>query len=115
MDKKDKLSFWLWISSSPGFRRLQITANRSAYAGGKESARDRVLTEAEIKQAWSALDGMREGDQAHRKYRMLSAATLKLRLLTAQRGEEAMGMQWGERRQTESAAVMFFQELATVV
>ena len=64
--------------------------------GGKESARDRVLTEGEIKQVWSALDGMREGDLAHRKFRMLSAASLKLRLLTAQRGEEVMGMQWNE-------------------
>lgn len=64
--------------------------------GGKESARDRVLTEGEIKQVWSALDGMHEGDKAHRKYRMLSAASLKLRLLTAQRGEEVMGMKWNE-------------------
>jgi integrase len=64
--------------------------------GGKESARDRVLTEGEIKQVWTALDGMHEGDKAHRKYRMLSAASLKLRLLTAQRGEEIMGMQWNE-------------------
>jgi integrase len=64
--------------------------------GGKESARDRVLTETEIRQVWSALDAMRDGDRAHRKYRMLSAASLKLRLLTAQRGEEVLGMQWSE-------------------
>jgi integrase len=64
--------------------------------GGKESPRDRVLTDSEIKLVWSALDDLRKGDKAHRKYRMLSAASLKLRLLTAQRGEEVMSMEWSE-------------------
>ena len=45
---------------------------------------------------WAALDELRKGDKAHRKYRTLSAATLKLRLLTAQRGDEVQGMEWSE-------------------
>jgi integrase len=64
--------------------------------GGKESARERVLSESEIKAFWSTSDKLREADKAHRKYRMLTAATLKLRLLTAQRGDEVMSMEWGE-------------------
>jgi integrase len=64
--------------------------------GGKESERDRVLTEKEIKQVWLALNKLREGDKAHRKYRMLSAASLKLRLITAQRGGEVLSMEWSE-------------------
>jgi integrase len=64
--------------------------------GGKESERDRVLSEKEIKQVWTSLDKEREADKAHRKYQMLSAGSLKLRLLTAQRGGEVMSMEWSE-------------------
>ncbi len=39
---------------------------------------------------------MHEGKKTNRKYRLLTATTLKLRLLTAQREEEVMGMEWGE-------------------
>jgi integrase len=63
---------------------------------GKETERDRVLTAIEIKQVWAALDKEREADKAHRKFQMLSAGSLKLRLLTAQRGGEVMGMEWAE-------------------
>jgi integrase len=64
--------------------------------GGKESERDRVLSEKEIKQVWTSLAKEREADKAHRKYQMLSAGSLKLRLLTAQRGGEVMSMEWSE-------------------
>jgi integrase len=64
--------------------------------GGKESERDRVLSEDEIKTVWTALEKEREADKAHRKYQMLSAGSLKLRLLTAQRGGEVMSMEWSE-------------------
>lgn len=63
---------------------------------GKEQKRQRVLTEDEIKRVWQALDNERGGDKAHRKARMTAAASLKLRLLTAQRGGEVMGMTWDE-------------------
>jgi integrase len=63
---------------------------------GKEQKRQRVLTEDEIKRFWQALDKEREGDKAHRKARMTAATSLKMRLLTAQRGIEVMGMQWDE-------------------
>jgi integrase len=64
--------------------------------GGTENERDRVLTETELKQVWIALEKEREADKAHRKYQTLSAGSLKLRILTAQRGGEVMGMEWGE-------------------
>ncbi|HTN70523.1 MAG TPA: site-specific integrase [Methylomirabilota bacterium] len=68
--------------------------------GGKECARDRVLTAAEIKQTWAALDTLMQidgdHDKAHRKYRVLSGLSLKLRLLTAQRGDEVQSMEWSE-------------------
>jgi integrase len=62
----------------------------------KEKARDRVLTEAEIKTVWKTLDNMPCGDKIHRKYRSLSALTLKMELITAQRNGEVMGMAWSE-------------------
>jgi integrase len=68
--------------------------------GGKESARDRVLTGAEIKKTWTALDTLKQidgnHDKAHRKCRALSGLSLKLRLLTAQRGDEVQSMEWSE-------------------
>jgi len=64
--------------------------------GGKESERDRVLTEEEIKRVCKALEKEREADKAHRKYQMLSAGSLKLRLVTAQRGGEVMSLEWSE-------------------
>jgi integrase len=60
--------------------------------GGKESARDRVLTEAEIKNVWSALDRL----VPRSKYGILSTLSLNLRLLTAQRGDEVQSMEWRE-------------------
>lgn len=62
----------------------------------KEHQRDRVLNEDEIKRLWCALDQLRDGEQRNRKYRILTGATLKLRLLTAQRGGELQSMEWSE-------------------
>ena len=53
---------------------------------GVEQRRDRVLTPDEIKKVWEALD---EQD-------VLIAATFRLRLLTAQRGGEVLGMRGDE-------------------
>ena len=50
----------------------------------KERARDRILTDAEIRQFWSVLDG----EPPH------LAAAFRLRLITAQRGGEVHGMRW---------------------
>jgi integrase len=66
-------------------------------APGKERQRDRVLTEEEIKKIWKALEQDRaDGDAMHRREKFLSAVISKLRLLTAQRGAEVMGMEWSE-------------------
>ncbi|RPH32137.1 site-specific integrase [bacterium] len=62
----------------------------------KEKARDRVLSEAEIKVVWKTLDNMPCGDKTHRKYRSLSALILEMELVTAQRNGEIMGAAWSE-------------------
>jgi integrase len=55
-------------------------------APAEERRRDRVLTDAEIKKLWAALDASTSA----------VADTYRLRLLTAQRGGEVTGMRWGE-------------------
>ena len=50
----------------------------------KESQRERVLTEEEIRAFWRALDGLEP----------VLASTFKMRLLTAQRGSEVLSMRW---------------------
>jgi integrase len=66
-------------------------------APGKERQRDRVLTEDEIKLIWDAIDADKnDTDDSHLKIKALSAGIMKLRLLTAQRGAEVMGMEWDE-------------------
>ena len=50
----------------------------------RERPRDRVLTDAEIRQFWSVLDG----EPPH------IAAAFRMRLITAQRGGEVHGMRW---------------------
>jgi integrase len=62
----------------------------------RERTRERVLSEPEIRLIWKALDYQGEGDRAHRRERLISAASLKMRLLTVQRGGEVMGMEWTE-------------------
>lgn len=52
----------------------------------REHARDRVLTEDEIRAVWQALDH----EQA------IIAAAFRVRLLTAQRGGEVLGARWSE-------------------
>ena len=63
---------------------------------GEEHARSRTSTEDEIKKVWAALDRATEGKKAQRKLRLQTAASLKLRLITAQRGGEVMSMEWSE-------------------
>jgi site-specific recombinase XerD len=66
-------------------------------APGKEHQRERVLSEDEIKCVWKAIDADRnDADDSHKKVKTLSAGIMKLRLLTAQRGAEVMGMEWTE-------------------
>jgi len=55
-------------------------------APGKESRRDRVLSEDEIKTLWQDLDNEE----------LPVASTFKLRLLTAQRGGEVFSVEWNE-------------------
>ena len=42
------------------------------------------------------MDQLRDGEKRNSKYRLLTGASLKLRLLTAQRGGEVQGMEWSE-------------------
>ncbi len=63
---------------------------------GKEHTRDRTLSEDEIKKVWTALDHADKGKKAQRKLRLITSATLKLRLITAQRGGEVQSMEWTE-------------------
>ncbi len=66
-------------------------------APGKERQRERVLSEDEIKCVWKAIDADKnDADDSHKKVKTLSAGIMKLRLLTAQRGAEVMGMEWSE-------------------
>ncbi len=62
----------------------------------KDRQRDRVLTEDEIKALWKALDAEGTTSKTHWKRQKLSAGSLKLRLLTAQRGGEVTNMEWSE-------------------
>ena len=52
----------------------------------KEQARDRVLSEDEVRAVWSALD----------QEQLMMAGLIRLRLLTAQRGGELLGAKWEE-------------------
>lgn len=63
---------------------------------GEEHTRDRILTEDEIKKVWAALDQAAGGKKAQRKLRLLTAGSLKLRLVTAQRGGEVQLMEWND-------------------
>jgi integrase len=61
---------------------------------GNEKARDRVLNDSEIKRVWAEFNKASEGTKAQRKRRLLTSGSLKLRLITAQRGAEVQGMEW---------------------
>jgi integrase len=66
-------------------------------APGRERQRERVLTEDEIRGIWKAIDADKaDADDSHRREKALSAAIMKLRLITAQRGAEVMSMEWSE-------------------
>jgi integrase len=55
------------------------------------------LSEDEIKAVWKALDKeVSETSKSHRKRQATTAGSLKMRLLTAQRGGEVMSMEWSE-------------------
>lgn len=71
-----------------GMSRDMVEANpaHGSPVPGKSRSRDRVLTPEEIRAIWEAVDA--EGSR--------TSATLKLRLLTAQRGMEVMSMRWSD-------------------
>lgn len=75
---------------------VEINPVRLVPAPAKDRRRDRILTEDEIKKVWKALDKESECIKSHRKRRLLTAGSLKLRLITAQRGGEVMSMEWSE-------------------
>src|SRR4051794_37162548 len=76
-----------------GIARDIVAANPCAQLskpGGKESKRERELTDQEICQLWTALDA---SDAAGRR----DVATIfKLRLLLMQRGQEICRMKWAD-------------------
>jgi integrase len=63
-----------------------------------EHSRTRVLTEDEIRAVWSYLGkrAPRALDTTARRQWTLARAVLKLRLLTAQRGQEVVSMRWSD-------------------
>jgi integrase len=64
---------------------------------GLERSRDRVLTGDEIKRVWKAIEADKnDADDSHKREKTLSAAIMKLRIFTAQRGAEVMSMEWSE-------------------
>ena len=65
-------------------------------APAKIGRRDRVLTEDEIKIVWRALESAPDGVATTRKRKIITAASLKFRLITAQRGGEVMNARWSE-------------------
>ena len=71
-----------------GIRRGLVESNPCTLVSrpGVERQRDRVLTEGEIATLWKELE-LEPQDMA---------AVFRLRLLTAQRGGEVLGMRWGE-------------------
>lgn len=98
-----------WLDANPAARLRKP---------GQETARERVLTDAEIRQLWQALaaaetayralDGRvtvaRLGDDVPLVRPML-ADWLRLRLLTAQRGGEVIRMQWRELSKVDGRRV----------
>lgn len=80
-------------------RRDWIEANPAALIEkpGKETSRERTLTEEEIRELWAALGETVRSDDTGRPLARLNAAmneAFKLRLLTAQRGGEVFTMRW---------------------
>ena len=77
-----------WIEVNPAWRLSLPT---------KERSRDRVLTDAEIRAAWTFLHAEPDGpDEWTVKARSLTRSTLLMRLLTAQRGIEVVNMRWAD-------------------
>ncbi|MBM3300697.1 MAG: site-specific integrase, partial [Deltaproteobacteria bacterium] len=71
-----------------GFKKGKVTTTPCVLIDkpGAERQRERVLSDEEIRQLWKALDAERP----------LMADSFRLRLLTAQRRGEVMGMRWSE-------------------
>lgn len=63
--------------------------------GGREYPRERALSEGEIKKVWTAMN-QESTITNQRASRRTTVASLKLRLITAQRGGEVEGMEWAE-------------------
>ncbi len=74
---------WNWAASRD---LTEVNPCFGVVAPGKENARDRVLTEDEIRQFWAACGGPEVPAYARDMFR--------LRLLTAQRGGEVAAMAW---------------------
>jgi integrase len=66
-------------------------------APAKARARERVLTDDELRRIWEMVEAdTKDADAAHRKHRTLTAGMIKLRILTAQRGGEIVALEWSE-------------------
>lgn len=78
-----------WIEVNPAARMAKPK---------KERARDRVLTDAELKATWAWLHtpAPKKATGLVRRHHQLNRGALALRLITAQRGNEVIGMAWSE-------------------
>lgn len=84
-----------------GIKRGIVEANPCALVErpGEEKRRDRVLSDTEIATLWRELDATEKRKGRKRPVRICpedAAAVFRLRLLTAQRGGEVLGMRWDE-------------------
>ena len=79
-----------WIEANPALRISKP---------GTEKTRERVLSDAELRELWKALGETARQDDAGRPVARLSAAlnaAFRMRLLTAQRGGEVFRMRWAD-------------------
>lgn len=79
-----------WIEANP--------AAKMTRPGGKDVSRDRVLSDDELRQTWQHLHQPPPHDDPTVDPRLwtLARGVLLLRLLTAQRGQEVVGMRWAD-------------------
>jgi hypothetical protein len=83
-----------WLEANPAAR----------LAEQPEAKREHVLSDAELRTVWQWLDAPPAGADASRvRLWPLLAAWCKLRIVTAQRGEEVVGMKWADLELTRPA------------
>jgi integrase len=77
---------------------LEVNVAKMVPKPSSEQSRSRVLTEAELRTTWAYLDqrAPKALDDVDRRNWTLTRASLKLRLLTAQRGKEVLAMRWAD-------------------